>query len=48
MTAPEEQNVSNPEEITEVVEVAADEYVSVEEPEVAEDIEAAAAPQARS
>jgi len=46
VTAPEEQNVSNPEEITEVVEVAADEYVSVEEPEVAEDIEAAAAPQA--
>lgn len=46
MTTPEEQNVSNPEEITEAVEVAADEYVSVEEPEVAEDIEAGAAQQA--
>ncbi|MFD4366141.1 30S ribosomal protein S9 [Rhodococcus sp. NPDC058521] len=46
MTAPEEQNVSNPEEITEAVEVASDEYVSVEEPGVVEDIEAAAATQA--
>lgn len=40
MTAPEEQNVSNPEEFNEVVEVAADEYVSAEE------TEAAAAPSA--
>lgn len=46
MTAPEEQNVSNPEEINETVEVAADEYVSVEEPAVAEDIEVDAATQA--
>ncbi|NLU81767.1 30S ribosomal protein S9 [Rhodococcus sp. HNM0569] len=50
MTAPEEQNVSNeeinavPEEVTEGVEIAADEYVSVEEPGVADEIEAAAAP----
>ncbi|NLE79279.1 MAG: 30S ribosomal protein S9 [Rhodococcus sp.] len=42
MTAPEEQNVSNPEEINETVEVAADEYVAVEEPGVALDIESAA------
>ncbi|EOM78075.1 30S ribosomal protein S9 [Rhodococcus rhodnii] len=42
MTAPEEQNV-NPEEINEGVEIAADEYVAVEEPEIADEIEAAAA-----
>lgn len=43
MTAPEEQNVSNPEEITEVVEDVVDEYTSVEE---SADFEPVAAQQA--